>query len=367
MSDPRAGPPASDIEPVFTVYETAIDGETLRYYGNPRRSGQDVIQELWPVFRERGYEVRLTREYGKWVLIAEPIELGIDGVPWTNVVLFVATVLSTLFAGSIWYHLDPVSPEILRAWPFTVAIMGVLGIHELGHYVLSRYHRVNASLPYFIPIPTLIGTMGAVIKMKGQIPSRKALFDIGIAGPLAGLLATIIVTVIGLHLPPVTAPESLVGDPNAIQIQLGYPPLLEGLAWLVDQPLYYEDPAVSVNPVVIGGWVGMFVTFLNLIPVGQLDGGHVLRAILGEQQDRVTAFVPIALFGLAGYLYYVRGVSGNAAFLWAFWGFLALVFSFVGSATPIDDRELGRWRVLIGLVTLGLGALCFTPVPIQVG
>jgi membrane-associated protease RseP (regulator of RpoE activity) len=366
MSDPRAGPPPSELDPAFDVYETSFDGETLRYYGSPRAPGKDVLQELWPVFRERGYEVRLTREYGEWVLVAEPVELGIDGIPWTNIVLFVATVLSTLFAGSLWYHLDPFSAEIVHAWPFTLAIMGVLGVHELGHYVLSRYHRVNASLPYFIPIPTLIGTMGAVIRMKGQIPSRKALFDIGVAGPIAGLVATVVVTVVGLYLPPVTAPQSLVGDPNAVQIELGYPPLLELLAWAVDRPLHFDDPATSVNPVVIGGWVGMFVTFLNLIPVGQLDGGHVLRAILGDGYERIAAFVPAALFGLAAYLYYVRDVPGDAAFIWAFWGFLALVFSFAGSATPIDDRELGKGRILVGVVTLVLGLLCFTPVPIQV-
>lgn len=366
MSDLRAGPSPSELDPVFNVYETGTDGETLRYYGSPRAPSKSVLQELWPVFRERGYEVRLTREYGEWVLIAEPVDLGVDGIPWTNVVLFVATVLSTLFAGSLWYHLDPFSAEIVHAWPFTLSIMSVLGVHELGHYVLSRYHRVNASLPYFIPIPTLIGTMGAVIRMKGQIPSRKALFDIGVAGPIAGLVATVVVTVIGLSLPPVTAPQSLMANPNAVQIELGYPPLLELLAWAVDRPLYYDDPATSVNPVVIGGWVGMFVTFLNLIPVGQLDGGHVLRAILGDQHDRIAAFVPAVLFGLAGYLYYVRDVPGDAAFIWAFWGFLALVFSFAGSATPIDDRELGTGRMLVGIVTLVLGLLCFTPVPVQV-
>lgn len=366
MSESQRGPPVTALEDVFLVYETETDGEVLRYYGNPRSSGRVVMQEVWPEFRERGYEVRLTREYGEWVLVAEPVQLGIDGIPWTNLVLFVLTVASTLFAGSIWYHLDPFSLEVIHAWPFTLAIMGVLGVHELGHYALSRYHNVNASLPYFIPIPTLIGTMGAVIKMKGQIPSRKALFDIGVAGPLAGLIATIVVTVIGLHLPPVTAPESLIGDPNAVQIELGYPPLLEGLAWLFGQPLYYDDPATAVNPVVIGGWVGMFVTFLNMIPVGQLDGGHILRAILGEEQDRIAAFVPIVLFSLAGYLYYIRGVPGNTAFIWAFWGFLALLFSFVGSATPIDDRELGTGRIAVGVLTIVLGLLCFTPVPIEI-
>ena len=363
---PAAGPPLPAIESAFRVYEVDGDGDELRYYGIPRKSGRDVMQDLWPIFREHGYEVRLGHELGEWVLIAEPVEIGVDGVPWTNVLLAVATIISTLFAGSMWYHLDPFSIEIVHAWPFALAIMGVLGVHELGHYAMSRYHRVHASLPYFIPVPTLIGTMGAVIKMKGQIPNRKALFDIGVAGPLAGLLATIVVTVVGLHLPPVTAPEAVVTSPDAIQIQLGYPPLLELIAFAVGQPLSFEEPGTFVNPVVIGGWVGMFVTFLNMIPAGQLDGGHILRAIMGEHQERIAAIVPAALFGLAGYLYYVQGVPGESVIIWGVWGFLALFITFVGPAAPIDDTELGTGRVLVGVLTFVLALLCFTPVPIQI-
>lgn len=360
------GPPLTTIESVFAVYETQTDGDTIRYYGEPLTSGREVMQVLWPSFREEGYEIRLTRELGEWVLVAEPVDIGINGIPWTNVILAVATVVSTLFAGSMWYYLDPFSLQIVHAWPFTLAVMGVLGVHELGHYVMSRYHRVNASLPYFIPVPTLIGTMGAVIKMKGHIPTRRALFDIGVAGPLAGLVATIVVTVVGLHLPPVTAPQHVVQDPDSIGIQLGYPILLEAIAVVVDQPIRFEDPATSVNPVVIGGWVGMFVTFLNLIPVGQLDGGHITRAMAGTWHERISVYVPIVLFGLAAYLYFGRGVPLSASFIWAFWGVLALVFGFVGSAEPIDDSPLDRKRILIGIITAVAGLLCFTPVPIQI-
>ncbi len=364
---PDDGPPLSALSDVFWVYEVGRDGEELRYYGEPIVDGRTLMRELWPVFRESGYEIRLTRDHGEWLLVAEPVSLGVEGIPWTHLILFALTVASTLFAGSLWYHYDPFSLEALQAWPFTAAVLGVLAVHELGHYVMGRYHKVQVSLPYFIPIPTLIGTMGAVIKMKGQIPSRRALFDIGVAGPLAGLAATIVVAVIGLHLPPVTAPQELVADPDAgVYIELGYPPLLEFLAWLFDRPLHYDDPAVAVNPVVVGAWVGMFVTFLNMIPVGQLDGGHITRAILGEDADRISAFVPVVLFSLAGYLYYLAGVPGDAAFIWAFWGFLALVVGFMGSAQPIDDAELGRGRVAVGVLTVVLGLLCFTPVPIQV-
>ncbi|MFC6719401.1 site-2 protease family protein [Natrialbaceae archaeon GCM10025810] len=365
----ESGPPIDRIESTFLVYGTDREGEDLLYYGEPLAKPAVVVRELWPAFRSEGYELRMAVRNGRYVLVAEPTSVGVDGIPWTNLFLFVATICSTLFVGAWWwYYIDPFANpgEVWRAWPFTAAILGVLGVHELGHYVLSRYHDVDASLPYFIPVPTLIGTMGAVIKMKGRMPNRKALFDIGVAGPLAGLVATGVVTVIGLHLPPVVAPESLVQDPNAVEYQLGFPPLLEAIAAVVDQPLYTDDPRRSVNPVVIGGWVGMLVTFLNLIPVGQLDGGHILRAMIGSVQETIGALVPGALFALAAYLYYVRGHGGNAVSIWVVWGLLTTIAASIGPAQPVDDRRLDPWRILLGVVTFGLGALCFMPVPIAI-
>ncbi|RQG94401.1 site-2 protease family protein [Natrarchaeobius chitinivorans] len=367
---PADGPPLERIESVFTVYETRIEDEQLVYYGDPLVPPEDVTADLWSVFREAGYDLEFRTRHGEFVLVAEPNtgDSASDGIPRTNVVLLVLTVVSTLFAGSMWYHIDPFAnpTEMWRAWPFTAAILGVLGVHEMGHYVMSRYHGVDASLPYFIPVPTLIGTMGAVIKMKGRMPDRKALFDIGVAGPIAGLVATVAVTIVGLHLPPVTAPEAVVQDPDAIQIQLGYPPLLEMLAAAFDQPLYRDDPTTAVNPVVIGGWVGMFVTFLNLIPVGQLDGGHILRAMAGEYQETIAALVPGVLFGLAAYLYYVSGYSGNSVFIWAVWGVFTAVLASVGPAHPVRDDRLGLGRILLGIVTFALGVLCFMAVPIAI-
>ena len=363
-----AGPPLERIESVFAVYETRIEDERLVYYGDPLKPPEQLVRELWPVFRDAGYDLELTTRRGEYVLVAEPTDVGIDGIPWTNIVLLALTVVSTLFAGSMWYLIDPISnpTEIWRAWPFSVAILTVLGVHEMGHYVMSRYHDVDASLPYFIPVPTLIGTMGAVIKMKGRMPDRKALFDIGVAGPLAGLVATVGVTIVGLHLEPVTASQELVQDPDAVQIRLGYPLLLEWLAAAFDQPLYRDDPAASVNPVVIGGWVGMFITFLNLIPVGQLDGGHILRAMAGEYQETIAALVPGVLFGLAGYLYYVGGYSVNSVFIWGIWGVFTAILASVGPAQPVRDERLGPGRFLLGAVTFALGLLCFMAVPIAV-
>ncbi|USZ67189.1 site-2 protease family protein [Halorussus salilacus] len=367
-SDPPVdGPALERLRSVFRVYETRHDGEQLVYYGEPLVPRDRLMEAVWPLFREHGYEVQLTTKTGEYVLVAEPAETGVDGIPWTNVVLLLLTVVSTLYAGSAWYHIDVAADPLamLEAWPFAAAVLGVLATHELGHYVMTRYHGVDATLPYFIPMPSLIGTMGAVIRMKGQMPDREALFDIGVAGPIAGLVATVVVTAIGLAMDPVEVSQATLDSANTIEVEFGYPPLLEFIAWAVGQPTTYADPAKAINPVVIGGWVGMFITFLNLIPVGQLDGGHIVRAMLGEQQERVAALVPVALFALAAYVFYVEQVS-NASVLWVFWGLLATWVAYVGPARPIDDEGLDAKRKLVGVLTFVVGALCFTPVPIEI-
>src|SRR6056297_2045364 len=217
VESPDDGPPMEAIETVFVVNEVHRSPDRVVYVGQPRVHPDTVARELWPAFHEAGYDLELRGVQGRVALVAEPLSLGIDGIPWTHLGLLVATVLSTLFAGAFWYHLDPFANpgSLIQAWPFSAAILFVLGVHEMGHYVASRYHHVEASLPYFIPIPTLIGTLGAVIRMDGRMPSRKALFDIGVAGPLAGLVATVGVTTVGLHMEPIHAPAAVVQSPDA--------------------------------------------------------------------------------------------------------------------------------------------------------
>ncbi|MFB6111876.1 MAG: site-2 protease family protein [Halobacteriaceae archaeon] len=369
---PADAPDPERIGDAFQVYEVVEDGERILYLGDPIEAREDVVQSVWPVFQEAGYDVSLAWRESGFVLVATPI--GNDrGIPWKNAILLALTIVTTMWAGTGWYYVREIfvdgfpwiSPSVIEALPFTLAVLGVLGTHEMGHYVMSRYHDVNASLPYFIPMIPPFGTIGAVIRMRGRIPDRKALFDIGVAGPLAGLVATILVTAIGLMLPPVEVPAWVFQGPN-IAIDFGYPPLLIIIAEVLGEPLSYQDPRTVVNPVVLGGWIGMFVTFLNLIPVGQLDGGHITRAILGERQERLAKLVPVALFGLAGYLYFIQGTDQSVG-IWVLWGGIATVFSYAGSANPVVDEPLERRRVAIGLLTLFLGLLCFTPVPVTIG
>jgi membrane-associated protease RseP (regulator of RpoE activity) len=346
----------------FRVYEVDASAEEVRYYGKPQTESEQVLRRVGPTFRQRGYRVQLRREMGEHVLVATERSLGVDGIPWTNVALAVATLLSTLYAGSRWYGIslgsDPAA--LVGAWPFAAGVVGILAVHEFGHYVLSRHHEVQASLPYFIPLPfNVIGTLGAVISMNDNIPDRKALFDIGVAGPLAGLVATIAVTAVGVTLEPIRVTEGIV-----TQVELGYPLLIRGIALLLGEQVVYSDPNLMANPVVIAGWVGAFVTFLNLLPVGQLDGAHIARSLLGDRMETLQSLVPGFLFGLAGYLYVFEG--GRAAILWGFWGVLALVFSRAGSATPLDETRLDARRQAIGVLTFVLGLLCFVPVPIVI-
>ena len=289
----------------------------------------------------------------------------------------------------MWYYIpDPLSNplSLLQAWPFAAAVIGVLAVHELGHYVVSKYYHVDATLPYFIPMPTFIGTLGALIRIRGHIPTRTALFDIGIAGPIAGLLATIAITAIGLSLDPISVPTWVDSStPGVFTVEFGYPILFKLIAILVGSPgtenvfevlmgttkIGYSDPTMAFNPVVFGGWVGMFVTFLNLLPVGQLDGGHILRGLLGQRAATVSALIPGFLFGLAAFLYYFgekffTGNVSSAVSMWLFWGILTLFLAQSGYARPIKDEPLDLKRKALGISIFLIGFLCFTPIPLQI-
>jgi membrane-associated protease RseP (regulator of RpoE activity) len=366
-------PPLDALEAVFYVRDTDRDGDRLRYYGEPLVPRRSLGDELRDPFRRAGYRIDLEagREPHETVVVATPADGRIDGVPWVNLALFAATMLSTLLVGAAaWYYIPPAdllaNPLLaLRAWPFTAAVLGVLTAHELGHYVAGRYHRIDVSLPYLIPFVIPFGTLGAIIRMRGRMPDRRTLFDVGVAGPLAGLAATVVVTAVGLSLDPMTVPESVV-DSSAQVIVFNNPPLLDLIATALGQPTSYADPSKTVHPVIIGGWVGMFFTVLNLLPVGQLDGGHMVRAMLGRRQETVASLVPMVLFGLAAYLYFVRDLSINESVgLWVFWGLFATFIAYNGPANPTDETPLGWKRQVVGLLTFALGALCFLLVPIQ--
>jgi membrane-associated protease RseP (regulator of RpoE activity) len=202
----------------------------------------------------------------------------------TNAWLFVATVASC-FITWMWEHAPPARSEVFHAIEYTAALMAILLAHEFGHYIAARIHKVGASLPYFIPLPLLspFGTMGAVIRMRSAIPTRRALLDIGAAGPLAGLALAIPLYAWGVaHSEVITVDASGGGT-----VDLGTSLLLRLLDTVFAPPVP-EGKDVLLSPVAFAGWVGMFVTMINLLPVGQLDGGHVAYALFGPRQNKAA-------------------------------------------------------------------------------
>ncbi|MDH5738849.1 MAG: site-2 protease family protein [Nitrospira sp.] len=313
--------------------------------------------------RELDRDVTLDTREEPVTQVIEQTETDDDAEPsffskWTlPVVLFLLTVFTTLWAGAYQAYSGPVrgplnfllaSPEALwRGIPFAGSLLFILTTHELGHYLLSKIHRVPASLPLFIPGPPhFIGTFGAIIRMRGPILSRRALFDIGVAGPLAGFVVAVIVLIVGLSLSTVVDRTATYG------LHLGEPLLLQFMSWVVIGPLPPEADVV-LHPIGFAAWFGLFVTSLNLLPIGQLDGGHVAYALWGPRQRTMAlAFLPILL--ILGFI----GWSG-----WFLWAFMAGLWG-VGHPPVMDPHvPLGRNRTIVGWIAFAVFVITFAPVP----
>ncbi len=269
-------------------------------------------------------------------------------------VLFLLTVCTVLWAGAYQTNTNPlVGPwnflvddprAIWRGIPFAATLLGILVTHELGHYVLSRIHGVPTSLPLFVPgLPHFVGTFGAIIRMRGPVTDRRALFDIGVAGPIAGFVVAVVALVIGLRLSTVVPTQTSYG------LHLGEPLLLQFVSWLVLGPLS-PTADVVLHPIGFAAWFGLFITSLNLLPIGQLDGGHVAYAMWGPRQRSVAvALVPILmLFGWLGW----KG--------WFLWVGLVGIMGLAHPPVQNPDRELGGARLMVGWMALAIFAITFS-------
>ena len=287
---------------------------------------------------------------------------------WLNILLFVVTVLTTFFVGFSWsagykyadtifgnpqLAQDPailLDPEIITlSLVYAVVLIGILLGHELGHFLTCRYYNIDATLPYFIPAPTLIGTLGAFIKIRSPITKKQQLFDIGIAGPLTGFVLSVPAIIYGLSLskvvPSLPREEALIfGEPLLLKIVGSF--IFKGIP---------EGFDVVPHPVAFAGWVGVLVTALNLFPVGQLDGGHVAYALWG-QKSRKIAPIFLGIFVLMG------------VFFWIGWFVWALLIYFLGLKHPRitdEDKPLSPRRRSIGYLMLVIFILSFIPDPIR--
>jgi len=282
--------------------------------------------------------------------------------PWINLVLFLLTIFTTLLAGALQQgrnvFADP--RALIAGIPFSFTLMAVLLTHEMGHYLTSRHHRVGATLPYFIPAPPIIGigTFGAFIRMTSPILSKRALLDIGASGPIAGFVVAIAAVAVGLH-------YSVVAQTSAVEgMKLGTPLIFSIISSLVIGPIP-EGYDVMLHPIAFAGWIGMFVTALNLIPIGQLDGGHIVYAIFGRRHRAFSLLmIPIlVVLGVLGlpWVSDLLGVYGWPG--WLLWAFLPLIFGINHPPVLDGDIPLDRTRKFIGWIALVIFILTFTPTP----
>jgi membrane-associated protease RseP (regulator of RpoE activity) len=282
--------------------------------------------------------------------------------PWVNVALFALTCLSTLIVGTVLMGLYtnslsdvlPFLSQIVRSpsilltgLPFSLAIMTILLGHEMGHYLTCRYYGIDATLPYFIPFPTLVGTMGAFIKIRSPFHNRASLLEVGIAGPIVGFLLAIPTLFIALAKSGYVVPS-----PSGTGLELGEPLIFKAVEWIMGK----TPPAgmeINLHPIGIAAWFGFFATALNLLPVGQLDGGHVSYALFQGIHKRISQALLFTLIPLG--LFYWQG--------WLLWTTVLLIIGLRHPVTLDDSVPLRKRHVWLGWIALAMFVLCFTPMP----
>lgn len=266
-----------------------------------------------------------------------------------HAVLFILTLITTMLAGALQQGVNPLEDPwgIRSGLPFSLTLILILGAHELGHYFMSKRHQVDVSLPYFIPAPSFVGTFGAFIKMKSPIPDRNILFDIGVAGPLAGLVVAIPVLIVGLVLSDVTSATEQEGI-----IHLGDSLLFTFLNWFVHGPIP-DDLDIALHPVAFSGWIGLLVTNLNLLPVGQLDGGHVMYALFSVKQ-KLIGRIFILILAILGIVSWIG---------WLIWAVLLLILGTKHPPVIYDWIPLAKTRRRVGWGMIGLFLITFIPSP----
>ncbi len=348
----------------FPVYETRIGPQSVLFAvhldrGTLSEKFDRLRQELWT----QGYVPVLRRESGEdFVEVLRRPKSGRTRI-WINLLLLAGTIATTTFAGAvIWLtyvgtmNLD-LTDFLYGSLYFGLPVMAILGLHEFSHYVMARRRHLDASLPYFIPVPPpfLFGTLGAFVSIREPFPDKKALFDIGAAGPLAGFAASIPIALAGLFL-SVHAPVLPASYCGPTILGQSYGNLLIGtpLFWSV-LSLFVPAGLVNLHPLALAGWVGIFVTSINLLPAGQLDGGHIFRALFGERTRFVSYGVVVLLFALG--IYYTG------------WWFFAILVLFLGLRHPPplnDQTPLGTPRYAVGALVLAILVTGFVVVPIAV-
>jgi len=295
-----------------------------------------------------------------------------------NLYLLIATIFTTTWAGSMWWASYSDSDVLEKSWwwlrilitpdvffmgflTFSLPLMAILGAHEMGHYYYARKHNLDASLPFFLPMPPMIfpfGTMGAFISIREPIPNRKALLDVGASGPIAGLLVAIPVTILGFWLTEKHAVPVPVDSGDSLFLGSSF---FFDVLHSFGETFFPSSGDYLSHPVVLAGWTGFFVTALNLMPAGQLDGGHIARAMLGPRANTLSFSVIILLILMTFY-----GIPGYGP-PYSGWAVYAILIYFLGTSHPPPSEELSNLdysRVGVGIITGLILLTTFTPSPI---
>lgn len=292
----------------------------------------DLVREL----DSNGYTPFISSYESNYkIKIAQKPESG-ESRQHINVILFLLTVATTIFAGYI------LGGNIWKAMAFAVALLAIIGTHETAHYLTARRYGVKATLPYFIPAPTIIGTLGAVINIKSPIPTRNSLFDLGYSGPLAGILVAIPVLLIGLHF-------STPAINQGASLMFFSPLIMTVLSYLV-APNTAPDQVLLLHPVAFAGWVGILVTMLNLMPVAFLDGGHISRSLFSQKTHRKLSIVGIVI---------------TIALGWFVMAILMIYFFKRVHPGALDNvAPVTKGRKIIAMIMLIIFILCLSPIPL---
>jgi len=354
-----------ELEDVLAVEREGARGNALAFGGHLRMPSDAAAERLRARLAPYGYTPFLQRDDGlDWVQALPLPQVTARTRLGVHVLLFFATLATTLLAGAFISGVTPgalsANPSRIAAGlPFAVSLLAILGVHEFGHYTLGRRHGMAVSLPYFLPLPPvpgllMVGTLGAVIRLRGPAQSRRALFDMAVAGPLAGLVVAIPIYVWGLHLSRVVR---IPPGAELATIQLGDSLLLKLMERLVMGPLP-KGSDILLHPVGLAAWFGFLVTTLNLIPAGQLDGGHIAYALFGRRHTLISQ-VSVGILLLMGVVFW----SPN----WLVWAVLIVfLMGFQHGPTMDDITPLGPGRRIVGALALLLLVLLLPPVPLSV-
>lgn len=303
---------------------------------------------------------------------------------WVNVLLFIVTIFSTMAAGAgfqgySWLAMWEEPSLIFNGWPYSLAVLLILTTHEFGHYFAAVYHRMNVTLPYYIPLPIPdlfhFGTMGAFIRIKSPIPHRVALMDVAVAGPIMSFIFSIIFLAVGYSiLPDAVVVRDFI---DTVHGRLGITPdqiAQDGLTLTMGKSLlfsYFNDvvgggkiPMSEIYhfPFIFAGWVGFLVTAINLIPIGQLDGGHVVYALFGRNARYFSYSAFGALGGLTLFFYFQRGSEG---IVWLPWMIILTLIGLRHPPTANDDLPIDAKRKWFGWACIIIFLLCFAPLPVH--